>query len=287
MTNVLEQACNRYLQTEEFPTSYEDLQPVPLQEVAQLTFAGDDGMKVGQTYRARSEVTQFCDLQSRQELSLASLWLRLRSPDEQGKWAWGAWSQEIALPQIVCSYFDQGATTQAPTLREIRSDDGQCVAVLDLILEVPAQAVSSLNEVSRVLGWDWGVRSAGGFCRRSCFPRRGRAHSRCRCGRARRSWWRGRTTRRHGAASRPSARSCSRSAAGASLRSRLTMTARRSLRWWRTRTAPGWSGEAVTTRPPWQPSSWPWPRIDEVGTHASHPLAPLPATLSYPRVGGG
>src|SRR5207244_3596991 len=59
MTNVLEQACNRYLQTEEFPTSYEDLQPVPVQEVAQLTFAGDDGMKVGQTYRARIEVTQF------------------------------------------------------------------------------------------------------------------------------------------------------------------------------------------------------------------------------------
>jgi putative transposase len=159
MTNVLEQACNRYLQTEEFPTGYEDLQPVPVQEVAQLTFAGDDGMKVGQTYRARIELTQFCDLQSRQEHCRASLWLRLRSPDEQGKWAWGAWSQEIALPQIVFSYFDQGATTLAPTLREIRSDDDQRVAVLDLILEVPAQAVSSLDEVSRALGWDWGVRS--------------------------------------------------------------------------------------------------------------------------------
>jgi putative transposase len=73
MTNVLEQACNRYLQTEEFPTSYEDLQPVPLQEVAQLTFAGDDGMKVGQTYRARSlTVSHNFDRQGSEEKSRES-----------------------------------------------------------------------------------------------------------------------------------------------------------------------------------------------------------------------
>src|SRR6266567_1123080 len=33
MTNVLEQACNRYLQTGEFPTTYEQLQPVPVLSV--------------------------------------------------------------------------------------------------------------------------------------------------------------------------------------------------------------------------------------------------------------
>src|SRR5215469_12597946 len=43
MTNVIEQACNRYLQTETFPTSYEELQPVPVLTNGQLTFAGDDG----------------------------------------------------------------------------------------------------------------------------------------------------------------------------------------------------------------------------------------------------
>ena len=45
MTNILEQACNRYLQTEAFPTTYEQLQPVPILSVGQLTFAGDDGME--------------------------------------------------------------------------------------------------------------------------------------------------------------------------------------------------------------------------------------------------
>ena len=36
MTNVIEQACNRYLQTEEFPTTYEELQPAPVLAKGQL-----------------------------------------------------------------------------------------------------------------------------------------------------------------------------------------------------------------------------------------------------------
>jgi hypothetical protein len=139
MTNVIEQACNRYLQTEAFPTTYEDLQPVPVLSVGHLTFAGDDGMQAGQTYRARIEVAHCCEVRSRQEQQLAVLWLKLRSPDEQGKWAWGAWSKEIPLPPTVLAYLWQGATTLAPTLREIRSDDGSRVAVLDVMLEVKAQ----------------------------------------------------------------------------------------------------------------------------------------------------
>jgi putative transposase len=159
MTNVVEQACNCYLETGVFPTTYEDLQPVPVQEVAQLTFAGDDGMNAGQTYRARLSVVQFCDVQTRQEQKQASLWLKLRTPETSGRWAWGEWSQEIPLPETVLQYLDQGATTQAPTLREIRSDAGSRVAVLDVILEVPAVYVAPLEQESRVLGWDWGVRS--------------------------------------------------------------------------------------------------------------------------------
>jgi putative transposase len=49
--------------------------------------------------------------------------------------------------------------TQAPTLREIRGDDGSRVAVLDLMLEVPAKYVSALSQERRVVGFDWGVRS--------------------------------------------------------------------------------------------------------------------------------
>src|SRR5205807_4863903 len=72
MTNVLEQACNRYLQTDQFPTIYEELQPAPLLSVGHLTFAGDDGMKAGQTYRARVEMSHCCDVQTRQERACAS-----------------------------------------------------------------------------------------------------------------------------------------------------------------------------------------------------------------------
>ncbi|HEX9133803.1 MAG TPA: transposase, partial [Ktedonobacteraceae bacterium] len=95
MTNLIEQACNRYLQTGEFPTTYEELQPAPVLSVGHLTFAGDDGMKTGQTYRARVEMAHFCDLQTRQEHQQASIALRLRTPDSLGKWTWGVWSQAI------------------------------------------------------------------------------------------------------------------------------------------------------------------------------------------------
>ena len=159
MTNVIEQACNVYLQTEAFPTTYEDMQPIPVLSHGQLTFAGDDGLNLGQAYRAQIRVMQVCDVESRQERKSASLRLKLRAPDEEGKWRWGEWSEEIALPEAMFSYFDQGATTQAPTLREMTSDDGSRVTVLDVMLEVPANAVSPLDQETRVLGWDWGVRS--------------------------------------------------------------------------------------------------------------------------------
>ena len=159
MTNVVEQACNVYLQTGVFPTTYEDMQPVPVQEVGQLTFAGDDGMQAGQTYRARVRVAHFCEVTTRTEQTQATLGLKLRAPDQTGMWAWGEWSHEIPLPETVVHYLAQGAQTQAPTLRELRSDDGSRVAVLDLILEVPAVYVSPLEQEQRVLGWDWGVRS--------------------------------------------------------------------------------------------------------------------------------
>jgi hypothetical protein len=60
MINMIEQACNRYLQTGEFPTTYESLQPVPVLSAGHLTFAGDDGMHKRQTYRARIEMASLC-----------------------------------------------------------------------------------------------------------------------------------------------------------------------------------------------------------------------------------
>src|SRR5258708_3558979 len=113
-----------------FPTTYEDMQPVPVQEVGQLTFAGDDGMQAGQTYRARVKVAHFCEVTTRTEQTQATLGLKLRAPDQTGMWAWGEWSHEIPLPETVVHYLAQGAQTQAPTLRELRNDDGSRVAAL-------------------------------------------------------------------------------------------------------------------------------------------------------------
>src|SRR5260221_10804121 len=45
MTNVLEQAGYWYLQTEAFPTNYEELQPAPVLAKGQLTLAGDGCMQ--------------------------------------------------------------------------------------------------------------------------------------------------------------------------------------------------------------------------------------------------
>jgi putative transposase len=159
MTNLVEQACNTYLRTEAFPSTYEQMHSPPALSVGNLTFAGDDGMKLGQTYRARLDLVAFCERVNKQEVHHAKVALRLRTPDEQGKWTWGAWNEAMPLPETVYAYLDQGAVPQAPTLREIRSDDGSRTAVLDLILEVPARLVSPLEQERRVLGWDWGVRS--------------------------------------------------------------------------------------------------------------------------------
>jgi hypothetical protein len=160
MTNVIEQACNHFLETESWPQTYEELQPVPVLKVGQLTFAGDDGMDKGQTYRARIDFRHVCLLQTRAERTSARLFLHLRAPDSEGTWRWGTSCAVIELPEPVVSRLAQAALPQAPTLREIRADDGSRVAVLDLVLEVPAISVGDTGPGERrVLGWDWGVRS--------------------------------------------------------------------------------------------------------------------------------
>jgi putative transposase len=101
MTNVVEQACNQFLETGIFPPTYEGPQRAPVLSVGQLTFAGDDGMQRGQTYRAKVKVSRFCEVASRCEHEQATLLLKLRAPDEHGKWVWGEGSQEIPLPETV------------------------------------------------------------------------------------------------------------------------------------------------------------------------------------------
>jgi hypothetical protein len=70
MVDVVEQACNVYLRTGTFPPTYEAMQPLPVRKVGQLTYAGDDGMATGQTYRIEREAEYQwaqCDVQTHQE----------------------------------------------------------------------------------------------------------------------------------------------------------------------------------------------------------------------------
>ena len=159
MTNVIEQAANFFLETETWPRTYEELQPVPVLSVGQLTFAGDDGMEKGQTYRAKIDFRHVCTLDTHEERQTARLGLWLRAPSDQGKWMWGQVCAVIELPDPIVERLSQGAVPQAPTLRDLRADDGTRVAVLDLILEVPAASLRDLDQEHRVLGWDWGIRS--------------------------------------------------------------------------------------------------------------------------------
>ncbi|GHO74016.1 hypothetical protein KSD_17870 [Ktedonobacter sp. SOSP1-85] len=144
LQNVVEQACNFFLQHDRFPTSYEELQPIPLLHVGLLTYAGDDGGTKGQAYRlaldADAGVARF----------------RFRSPDEMGVWRWRREETLIAFPACLKERLSDGKL-MAPTLREERRADGERFAVLDFIIEVEKTALPTWEQVECVLGVDWGV----------------------------------------------------------------------------------------------------------------------------------
>jgi len=146
MQNVVEQCCNYFFAHDAFPATYEDLQPLPLLKVGLLTYAGDDGGARGQAYRFSVD----------QETGTATLLFRF--PDEQGVWRWRETATVIALPQIVKRRLD-GGERLAPTLREHAHPDGSRIAVLDFVVSVPKASLPKFEEVERVLGADWGVRT--------------------------------------------------------------------------------------------------------------------------------
>src|SRR5947209_7562690 len=121
--NVVEQACNHYLEHGEFPTTYEQMQSVPLLSVGLLTYAGDDGGAKGQAYRFALD------------LDAGRACLLFRFPDETGKWQWRKEKVEITLPACVTARLKDGVT-MAPTLREHVLVDGKRIAVLDVIVQV-------------------------------------------------------------------------------------------------------------------------------------------------------
>ena len=152
MTNLLEQACNRFRQESRSrpPTKTSSrsrcsrraslpLQATMARSKARRTAPASNWSHLATSTRATSRPALRSGCGS-------------RAPNYEGKWTWGIWSSEIPLPTHVLAYLEQGATPQAPTLREVRQEDGSRVAILDLILEVPAKYVTPLEQEKRVLG---------------------------------------------------------------------------------------------------------------------------------------
>src|SRR5215471_18720150 len=128
LQNVVEQACNFFFQQDRFPSSYEEMQAVPLLKVGMLTYAGDDGREKGQAYRLSLEL----------EVGVARF--RFRYPDEQGVWRWRKGDTIIPLPTCLKERLREGELL-APTLREECRANGERFAVLDFIVEVEKEAL--------------------------------------------------------------------------------------------------------------------------------------------------
>lgn len=144
MQNVVEQACNYFLEHGEFPTTYEQMQSISLLTVGLLTYAGDDGGAKGQAYRFSVD----------RDAGTASLLFRF--PDEAGRWQWRKEPVEVALPECVTARLKEGIH-MAPTLREVIRADGSRAAVLDVIVQVKKNEPVEWESTQRVLGFDWGV----------------------------------------------------------------------------------------------------------------------------------
>jgi len=56
LQSLIEQACNFYLKHGCFPSSYEEMQTIPVLKVGILPYAGDDGGQMGQAYRLRIDL---------------------------------------------------------------------------------------------------------------------------------------------------------------------------------------------------------------------------------------
>jgi hypothetical protein len=148
LQSLIEQACNFYLTNGCFPSCYEEMQAIPVLKVGILPFAGDDGGEKGQAYRLRIDTDSRCG------------YFAFRAPDEHGIFpaSWTEPQMTLSLPGPVVEHLQAGATL-APTLREVAEPEGTRFAVLDFVIEVPVPKLPQREQVQRVLGWDWGLRT--------------------------------------------------------------------------------------------------------------------------------
>ena len=143
MINVVEQACNFFFKNEKFPETFEEMQEIPLLKTGMLTYAADDGGVKGQAYRY--------------SIADGKLNLKLRTPDENGKWRWLE-PVEIKLPEATAKFVKDSTRLAAPTLRAVAQADGTLVACLDIIIERVPLDKPGWNHSENILSFDWGIR---------------------------------------------------------------------------------------------------------------------------------
>jgi hypothetical protein len=144
MQNLVEQACNYFLEHEQFPETYEEMQTIPLLKRGLLTYAADEGGENGRMYRYKVENGQ--------------LRLRLKVPGPDGKLVWLD-EMTINLPADLAAVLGEPRRYCAPTLREVEEADGGRYAVLDMIVEREARSDPSWETRGNLLAFDWGVRT--------------------------------------------------------------------------------------------------------------------------------
>jgi putative transposase len=148
LQSLIEQACNFYLNNGYFPSSYEEMQTIPVLKVGVLPYAGDDGGEEGQAYRLRIDLVGHC------------CYFAFRAPAESGDFpaGWTEPQMSLSLPGLLVERLQAGAVL-APTLRAVAEPGGTRFAVLDFTIEVPLTELADSTQIRRVLGWDWGVRT--------------------------------------------------------------------------------------------------------------------------------
>src|SRR5258708_32329448 len=91
LQSLIEQACNFYLKNGCFPSSYEEMQTIPVLKVGILPYAGGDGGQMGQAYRLRID------------LEGPGCFFAFRAPDQTGSLpaSWNEPQMRLPMPDPV------------------------------------------------------------------------------------------------------------------------------------------------------------------------------------------
>jgi transposase len=150
--NITEQLLNFMELEGRLPNNYFELQSVPLIKIPMITYASDDGLLNGNTYRLSVDLTN-------KRLIFKAKYPKISNPVFPSDWVSIGTPHTItlAIPKILEQRLSSGAKQKAPNLRIINSK-GKKRIVLDFITSHEVDPPEDSNEVVNFLAYDWGVR---------------------------------------------------------------------------------------------------------------------------------